>query len=68
MRCTNAAGNATENVALVVQATSGGGGGGGGGLDELTLLALAGLGLLRALRGSSRAGGKSAAGDSCPYN
>jgi hypothetical protein len=58
MRCTNAAGNATENVALVVQATSGGGGGGGGGLDELTLLALAALGLLRALRGSSRAAGK----------
>ncbi len=57
MKCTNAAGFATENVQLVVQAapppSSGGGGGGGGGVDELTLLALAGFGLaglMRALR------------------
>jgi hypothetical protein len=63
MMCTNAAGNATENVLLTVNAAPGGGGGGhggGGGLDELTLLALAGLGLLRALRGSSSAAGKNA--------
>ncbi|HEY2275031.1 MAG TPA: putative Ig domain-containing protein, partial [Steroidobacteraceae bacterium] len=60
----------TANLSLTIAAASsgGGGGGGGGGLDELTLLALAGLGLLRALRGSSRAGGKSAAGDFCSIN
>lgn len=53
MKCSNAAGEATENVALTVQAappSGGGGGGGGGGLDGLTLLALAGLGLARILR------------------
>jgi len=53
MKCSNAAGDATENVQLVVQAASGGGGGGGhggGGLDELTLLALAALGLARLMR------------------
>lgn len=51
MKCTNAAGFATENVALTVQAASpppaSGGKGGGGGLDALTLLALAGLALAR---------------------
>lgn len=52
MECTNAAGSATENVALVVQAAPPptGGKGGGGGVDELTLLALAGLGLARLTR------------------
>ncbi|HUL48092.1 MAG TPA: S8 family serine peptidase [Steroidobacteraceae bacterium] len=51
MKCSNAAGDATENVQLVVQAASGGGGGhGGGGLDELTLLALAASGLARLMR------------------
>jgi len=50
MKCSNAAGDATENVQLVVQAASGGGGHGGGGLDELTLLALAALGLARLMR------------------
>ena len=59
MKCTNAAGFATENVALTVQAAPpSGGGGGGGGFDGLTLLALASLGLagvLRAARAGSRA-------------
>ncbi len=52
MKCSNAAGEATENVALTVQAAppSGGGGGGGGGLDGLTLLALVGLGFARFVR------------------
>jgi len=54
MKCSNAAGDAIENVTLTVQAAdpSGGGGGGhgGGGLDVLTLLALAGLGLARLSR------------------
>ncbi len=53
MKCANAAGNATENATLVVQAApppSGGKSGGGGGIDELTLFSLAGLGLLRSLR------------------
>jgi len=54
MMCSNAAGFATENVALVVNAapppTQTPGKGGGGGVDGLTLLALAGLGLMRSLR------------------
>ena len=54
MNCTNAAGNATESVALVVQAapppTQVPGKGGGGAIGDLTLLVLAGLGLARALR------------------
>jgi len=57
MTCNNAAGHATENVSLVVQAApppTQVPGKGGGGLDELTLLALAGLGLTRLLR-SARA-------------
>ena len=68
MKCTNAAGFASESVMLTVNPAPGGGGGGhggGGGLDELTLLALAGLGLLRAVALTSR---KSAAGDSCPIS
>jgi hypothetical protein len=52
MKCTNAAGFATENVALVVQAAPSSGGGGGGGVDGLTVLALAGLGLRRFVRGA----------------
>ena len=50
MNCSNAAGSATENVQLVVQSAGPSGGHGGGGLDELTLLALAGLGLARIMR------------------
>jgi hypothetical protein len=43
--------SATANLSLTIAAAPAGGGGhGGGGIDELTLLALAGLGLLRALR------------------
>jgi len=53
MKCTNAAGFATENVSLTVQAAPpppSSGGHGGGGLDELTLLALAASSLARLMR------------------
>jgi hypothetical protein len=53
MMCSNAAGFATENVALVVQAAPpppSSGKGGGGAIGDLTLLVLAGLGLTRLLR------------------
>jgi len=47
--------SATANLSLTIaSAPSGGGGGhGGGGIDELTVLALASLGLLRALRAAA---------------
>jgi hypothetical protein len=55
MMCINAAGFATENVALVVQAAPPPpSSGGGGAIGDLTLLTLAGLGLTRWLR-SARA-------------
>jgi Subtilase family/Putative Ig domain len=48
----NPAQSTTANLSLTIAAaaSSGGGGHGGGGLDELTLLALAGLGLARLIR------------------
>jgi len=42
--------SANLTLTIAAAASSGGGGGGGGGLDELTLLALAGLGLARLIR------------------
>ncbi|HVN44344.1 MAG TPA: S8 family serine peptidase [Steroidobacteraceae bacterium] len=52
----NPAQSITENLSLTIApASSSGGHGGGGALGELTLLALAGLGLARALRARRRA-------------
>ena len=47
--------SATANLSLTIASAPAGGGGGhgGGGIDELTLLALASLGLLRALRAAA---------------
>ena len=46
----NPAQTATANLSLTIAAAPSSGGHGGGGLDELTLLALAGLGLARLMR------------------
>jgi hypothetical protein len=56
LSCSNAQGTANSSATLTVQAdpVSSGGGGGGGALDIVTLLALGGLGLARALRGARR--------------
>jgi len=43
----------TASLSLTIAPASSGGGHGGGGIDELTLLALASLGLLRALRAAA---------------